>query len=195
MKPILASAAALFLVSSTGFASPDITGSTVTGGLFFGGEPSVNYFDPANGYVPSGYANETSPTVTIGSSTTTFGYYDGANLDTASFTGTELTITDVETFPANPWTMTFVDSQLTGLSEISDTFNNGGVNGTLAGDEITISWAGGGTTGTGDFSATFNFVNTGSADPSVPDGGTTAGLLGLAMAGLGCLKRGKLFAS
>ena len=43
----------------------------------------TNYFDPANGYVPPGYDNETSPVVTFPG---TFGYFDGANLITASFT-------------------------------------------------------------------------------------------------------------
>lgn len=125
------------------FASP-LSGTTVTGALYFDGDPVDNWFDPANGY-----GNTTS--VVIGSANNTFVYDDGGyNTDTAVFTDTGLEVTDnvhdAGLFSgASAWSMVFTDpafSQFSGFSELSGdplfTFVS-------SGDTLTINFAGTGT--------------------------------------------------
>src|SRR5260221_540261 len=74
----------------------DLLGSVVTGTLNFGANP-INYFNPANGFVPAGTYGNSAPgnnTVIIGP-IIEFGYVDNINTDTADFTGTTLTVKDV----------------------------------------------------------------------------------------------------
>ena len=118
-------------------APADAVGSSVTGSLFFSGG-STNYFNPANGFVPTGYGNSTSPTVTIGPGVE-FGFSDGANLDTADFTGTTLTVSDVDTFGAVPFEMTFTDAAFTGVTLLS---NMSGYTYTYSGGTLDVFFAG-----------------------------------------------------
>jgi hypothetical protein len=121
----------------------DGIGTSVTGSLGFSGYP-INFFDPANDGVPAGFGNHSHTKVTIGSGTE-FGYRDAANLDTADFTGSTLTISDTG-FGAGqaPFEMKFTDPVFTGFSTIT---NDLGVSFSLAGDTLTIDFAGGDFTG------------------------------------------------
>ena len=78
-----------------------VTGTSVTGNLFFGSLPN-NYFDPNNGFVPSGYLNTAGTTVSIASPAVEFGFNDGLNFDTANFSAFQFTLEDsVESGPAD----------------------------------------------------------------------------------------------
>ena len=138
-----------------------LVGTSVTGGLFFSGNPN-NYFDPANGFVPSsGYENSAGTTVSIASPAVEFGFADSGNTDLANFSATQFTIEDVLASTAggldNPFTMTFTDTAFTGQSftQVSDSFPTGGLTGTLVGDTFTVSWAGGPIVANDDFTSTF----------------------------------------
>lgn len=115
-----------------------LVGTSVTGNMNIGG---TNYFDPAQGYVPAGYGNSSpgTTTVTIATPLVEFGFQDGANLDTADFTDSTLTLTDVSNSASIGITYSFTDSAFAGLTltEISDTFP-GGVGASLVGDTITL---------------------------------------------------------
>ena len=135
----------------------DLNGTTVTGTLLFQYD-TTNYFDPANGYVPAGYGNVADFTVTIDPNTPTFGFNDGANLNTAAFSGNILTITDKNACcGAGPWTMTFADASFGTFTKTADNFSNGGL--TFAQDSttrtLTISWLGGDANEVWNYSATF----------------------------------------
>jgi hypothetical protein len=173
LRRLFVAVALIFLSSS---ASAQLVGSSVTGTLQFGGS-GPNYFDPANGFVPAGNLNVAGITVTISSSATEFGFNDGANLDLANFTNTQLIITDnVGSFGATSWRMTFTSNAFAGVSEVSDNFPGaGGVTATFVGNTITLNW--GGTSTPGNYTATYNVSTTG----TVPDGGSTALLLGLVL--------------
>jgi len=158
---------ALVVVGGAQVAHADgLLGTSVTGSVFFNGGGD-NFFDPANGNVPAGFGNSSGTTVTIVDPGVEFGLNDGANLDTADLANTTLLISD--TCEANEcagnvsFMMTFTDTAFTGLTlaKISDSFVNGGLTGSLVGDTLTITWAGGGgdsfpngTTDSGEFSLT-----------------------------------------
>src|ERR1700733_7532596 len=106
-----------------------LTGSSVSGQMLISDSPP-NYFDPANGFVPSGYGNS-SPhgpnNVTIGSGVE-FGYQDTANAITADFTGTGVTLQDVSTSPLSvSISFLFTDTLFAGatITAGSDNFPNG----------------------------------------------------------------------
>lgn len=124
-------------------ASAGLLGSTVTGSLKFGGGAN-NYFDPVQGYVPAGFLNTSSPTVVIAEPAIEFGFQDGSNRDTANFTDTQLIVTDTVFSGAGDWIMSFTSAAFSSMTiaEISDTFPNGGVTGSLTGNSIKLSWAG-----------------------------------------------------
>jgi hypothetical protein len=94
------------LIGYSASAHADLIGTTVSGAVYYPTSPGVfsptNYFDPANGLVPSGYANSVSPNnVTIVAPNTTFADVDGGSTcagttiasDCATFTGSTITIT------------------------------------------------------------------------------------------------------
>jgi hypothetical protein len=159
-----------------------LTGSSVTGSLMFNGNPT-NYFDPANGYVPSGYLNTMGPTVTIQAPAVEFGFDDTTNLDLTNFSASQFTVEDVvENSSGNaPFTMTFTDSAFMGMTfnKVSDSFPNGGLTYAVTGDTITINWAGGPVNTNDDYTSTFTVV---------PEPSTWAtALVGLGL--LGCALR------
>lgn len=125
-------------------AQAGMIGLSVNGSLQFVG--LTNWFDPANGFVPAGFLNTAGTTVVIGAADE-FGFDDGANRDTATFTDTQLIIQDVVNGVQfnNPFTMTFVAPWLVGASvtEFADSFSNGGLTALLVGNTLTINWAGG----------------------------------------------------
>ncbi len=90
---------------------------------------SVNYFDPANGYVPAGTSNSAGITVPIDANVE-FGFDDGINLDTVDFiNGTSLLIKDISTNGASPFRFTvftnrnhFFDNATFALNEFNGVF-------------------------------------------------------------------------
>ncbi len=138
MKVRVLALIALMMMATFSFAD------TVTGTLNFGGYGATNYFDPANGFVPAGADNAAGPTINVPG---TFEFQDGANHDTAQFTGTQLIIVDtclIGSCSDNSWVMTFTGNPgFTGLSLIADGFGNGGLTYSLVNGLITISWDGG----------------------------------------------------
>jgi hypothetical protein len=125
------------------FAAPakaDLVGTHVTGSLKFEGNPT-NYFDPANGFVPTGYLNKTGgPTVTISATGVEYGFHDGANTDSADFTGSTLSIKDISNGGSSAFVMTFTDAAFSGLklTKVSDTFD-GGLTASLVGTTLTLT--------------------------------------------------------
>jgi len=122
-------------------ARADLIGTSVTGQMLINSNPP-NYFESANGFVPAGYGNSglgTSTTVTIGSEIE-FGYMDGANTDTADFTGTTVTLKDVSNSNSLPIEYVFTDTAFSGLklSQSLDTFPSG-FTASLVGDVLTLS--------------------------------------------------------
>jgi PEP-CTERM motif len=152
----------LFL--STCASAGTLIGTTVNGQLYFDGNP-VNFFDPANGFVPPGFQNDAGPTVVV-DGTPTFGFEDGNNFDQANFSANTLVISDQNTpgsGGAYNWEMIFTDSAFTGVTKVSDDFSNGGLSYSLAGDVLTITWAGDTNNGW-DYSAMFD-INTSGTTP------------------------------
>jgi hypothetical protein len=144
---------------------------TIAGYLEF---PSgyTNYFDPANGYVPSGYDNEAQPFVTFPG---TFGFFDGETRVTASFTPYTVTIEEVTSSGSGPLLLDFFETspqpKFHDFRLVENTFS-----GLLYADfdgALIINWAG--TTVPGDATAKFVF--------SAPESATWAMLL-LGFAGL-----------
>jgi hypothetical protein len=162
MRPVLAATVFIALSVSTVPALADLTGTTVTGGLFFGGG-SANYFDPAYGFVPAGYGNVASIAVTVGAGIE-FAYNDGANFDTADFTGSSLTVTDVDTLGANFFEMIFIDPALTRVTQTSGSAD--GFTFFFSGDELDIFYPGSFDSGT--FAATFSLGSSSSPPPPPP---------------------------
>jgi PEP-CTERM motif len=188
-KMFLALLAGMFvLMAMASPAKADLIGTSVTGSLQFGATGTPNYFDPANGFVPAGFLNTAGPTVVISPTSTEFGFSDGANIDTADFTGTALTVTDNVLAGATNWIMTFTDTAFTGLNLVqgTDTFTNGGVTGALSGDKITLDWAG--TFATGLMTTTFTLnpgTTTATPEPS------SFLMLGVGLLGLVAIGRSK----
>jgi hypothetical protein len=204
MKKILALAGAVLVTSTAAFAQ--LAGSSVNGVFtpYEGGYLPGNYFDPAflavnypSGSVPAGSANVASPTVTMVAGNTTFGLTDPYNTDLAVFNATAGTLTVTDTMDGSgalPWNMIFTDSVFTGLTPVSDNFF-GGLTPSISGDSITLNWLGaysvygGGGPYSGTYTAVFDVSSSNSSSPSVPDGASTVAMLGLALAGLGSVKR------
>lgn len=100
-------------------ARADLIGTSTSGAMVLPGT-SVNFFCSTNGFVPAGYGNSGAcGTVTIGS-IVEFGFSDGTNTNTADFTGSTLTLTDVTTGNGSiPVEYYFVDNAFTSVSLIS----------------------------------------------------------------------------
>lgn len=191
LRGLLGLAAVAGVLATAAPANAQLLGSQVTGSLNFNGGAN-NFFDPANGFVPGGFLNTAGPTVTIAEPAVEFGFDDGANLDTANFTATQLIIRDVVNGAgASPWSMTFISTAFLGatLVEDSDSFPTGGATASLVGDTITVNWAGL-PEGAADFSAVYNIRFAGGA--AAPEPGSLALLgAGLGMAGLVARRRGR----
>jgi hypothetical protein len=124
-----------------GAATADLVGTTSNGPMLINGNPP-NYFDPANGFVPSGFLNKTQgPDVVVSSTAIEYGYADGANSISADLTGSTITLLDVSNGGSLPISYVFTDPALSGktLTKLGDTFANGGVTGTLSSDAVTVN--------------------------------------------------------
>ena len=138
-----------FLASTHTLVASPISGTTVLGALYFSGDPVDNWFDPANGY-----GNTTS--VVIGSAANQFIYNDGYNTDTATFTATDVTVSDVVQDAglysgASPWSMVFTDPAFIGMSGVHGIGGDSLFTYIFSGDTLTIDFAG--TDTPGDYSA------------------------------------------
>ncbi len=163
-----------------GNAAP-LVGSSVSGALYFSGG-STNLFDPAQGFVPvSGYLNIAGTTVTISNSAVEFGFDDGGNRDSADFSSTQLKVSDlveVAAGPSFPFQMTFTDTAFKGarFTSVSDNFP---LTYSLAGDVLTLNYAGGTVTTGETLDAVFSF--TPSPEPSTAGLVFASGLAALAI--------------
>ncbi len=174
---------AAFLVAGFGLAAlplhasaNGLIGTSVTGGLFFSGG-TINYYDSANGFVPtSGYLNSGGgTTVTIASPAVEFGFMDAHNTDFANFSASQFTLEDVLDSTAGgtdaPFKMTFTDTAFSGLAlaKVSDSFPNGGLTAVLSGTTLTVTWGGGPIHANDDYTSTFIYT-------AVPEPGTWAAM-------------------
>jgi hypothetical protein len=199
-QTIWLSLAGLVLLVGTAARADSLTGSSVNGSLTFSGSSSNN-FNPSIGSVPAGYGNASGTTVTIGSPLVEFGdqavqFGVNEDLDTANFTGTSLTISDLCEFDGcvgnNTFTMTFVDTAFTGLTatQVSDTFALGDT-WSLVGNKLTVtvqgfppSYPDGQTDSVViDFASPSSGGGTGNPPPAMPEPSTlvslASGLMGL----------------
>lgn len=126
-------------------------GTSVSGSITFSGYGFTNYFDKNNSvhdFVPnSGYSNSAGGTTFNITPTASFGFESSADLDTALFTGSTLTVSDT-CIPFqktggcinDPFQMTFTDRAFTGFSLVS---NSLGLTYTFSGDTITLNFPSG----------------------------------------------------
>src|ERR1700684_1033512 len=144
MKRILSLFAVGVLSLSAHTVLADGMGTSVTGSLAFQGFP-INFFDPANDGVPASFGNHAGTKVTIGSGTE-FGYSDAANLDTANFTGSTLTLSDTGFGEGQAsFVNKFTYPDFKSFSVISNYLV---VNFSFAGDTLTVKFDGGDFMGT-----------------------------------------------
>ena len=174
----LALALGLAMVVSGRAEGAFLIGTQVTGSLGFGGG-TTNYFDPNNGFVPTGYLNKTSgTTVTIAEPAIEFGFSDGSNTDTANFTDTQLVVTDVSTSGGASVLMTFTDAAFANTTVSIASSNFTGLTATRSGNTITVAYGSFSTIGT--FTGTINITS----PSSVPEPASVV-MLALGLAGLG----------
>jgi len=187
MKRILSLFAVGVLSLSAHTVLADGIGTSVTGSLAFQGFP-INFFDPANDGVPASFGNHAGTKVTIGSGTE-FGYSDAANLDTANFTGSTLTLSDTGFGEGQAsFVMKFTDPDFKSFSLIS---NGLGVNFSFAGDTLTVKFDGGDFMGTE--TAVLAYAPNQSQTGVTPEPATLA-LLGTGMLAAAGVVRKRLFA-
>jgi hypothetical protein len=119
------------LSMSTGKIWADGIGLTLSGvlTLYTAGDvplqPSgINYLDSGTGAVPPGYGNSTTNGTAVIGSGIEFGVSNGADLLTADYTGTTVTLTDTclnSGCGSTPYTVAFYSPYITGYSLLSST--------------------------------------------------------------------------
>ena len=157
----------LVMAAVASFICGTANATDITGSIYFNGGFTTNGYAPQDGGVPPGYGNETSNTVTVGPGVE-FGFQDVYNRDTADFTGSTLVLEDtVLSVGASPWQQTFVSSTpgyFDGVALESSSFSPD-ISYSLAGDTLTVDWAGEYETGSADYEATFSLPAEVSAAP------------------------------
>jgi len=132
------------------------------GGLYFNGG-SINYYDPANGYVPSGSGNSASASITAPGA---FAFFENkANTDTATFSATSLTIEDLRVGGSFPWRQVFTTDDpgyFDGLALADDNFPGGIAFSLQETDTLTVNWG-------GELGRKFDDVAVFSLDAAVPE--------------------------
>jgi hypothetical protein len=130
------------------------------GWLFFA-NPTINQFDPVNGFVPAGFSNTSGPTVTVAEPAIEFGFNDTANFDTVNITATQIIITDVRTGPSaslssgSPFKITLTDTSFPdGITQLSNSFDSSAF--TLSGSTFTFNSFG--TSKPATYTAVFGFA-------------------------------------
>jgi hypothetical protein len=161
-----------------------LTGTSVRGVLNFPGTLTINWFDPQNGDVPSGYLNSTphSTIVTIGPAVE-FGFHSGGTGLSADFTDTTLTITETALgLGEGAMTLSFSDTAFAGLilTEPPDGFHPG-LTGSITGNTLTLTSPGDPSVGVK--TAVFNFAPATSGGGVPLPLGIFAALPALALAG------------
>lgn len=139
MKLRALSSLALLLALSICAHAQSLIGSSVTGSLQFSGN-TTNFFDPSNGFVPPGFGNSTSPTVTVDGGVE-FGFRDSSNFDTADFSLNTLFIQDITSALSGPslaFRMTFMDAAFLNFSGVTLSADTFGLTFSLLGDTLTI---------------------------------------------------------
>ena len=162
----------LAVVLAASFAAParaDIIGTWVFGDLNFSGF-GENFFDPANGFVPSGSPNSSGPTVGIAGPGLGFAFEDGYSTFHVSFTADRFTLSFLPV-PGGPGFRDNGDVILTdltpgtfeGLTMISNTFE--GTSFHLVGDTFQFNFGAERLRGRGD-SATFQTAGSAAPEPA-----------------------------
>lgn len=179
-------------VACTLVARADGIGTLVTGTLQVennGLNPTLNYFDPANGNTESLYG----PTILIGSGEG-LTYSAGIDTLTADFTGSTLTILFSVFYPgADFGTMTFTDPAFTGFTEtreiddaIYEPYGTCGpvFSPSYSGKTLTVGFGTGDYGCQGDYEADFTYTTASVATPEPSSVELlTEGLLGVGLVG------------
>lgn len=166
-------------------AKAGLLGQDVFGVLNFGGS-STNLFDPANTGLPQGTLNEISNPVTVSDGVGEFSYVDNGVIGIfINIRDDSLTISNDVVVSVPSWSISLTSAGFLGLvlTETSDSFVAGGVNGLLVGDTLTLNWVG--TSAQDFYRADFDLL---AASSGVPEPGSLA-LVGLSLAGLGVSMR------
>ena len=122
-------------------AKADLIGTSVSGQMQIASFGTENFFDPANGLVPAGFGNSTSPNNVVIGAETEFAFMDPSNTDTVDFSSTSLTLQDVtDNGVSRAVTYIFTDTAFLGasLSQGTDSFPNL-VTANLTGDVLTLT--------------------------------------------------------
>ena len=148
--------------------------ATVIDGILNFGGGGANYYDPIRGFVPAGAGNHGGPSITVPSF---FAFADPADLLTATFTSTSLTIEDIvlveQTF-SNQFFTADTPGFFSNLKLQSNSFPGEFVY-SLTGDTLSVNWIG--SSVPVDATAVFSFGS------PVPEASTWA-MMALGFAGL-----------
>jgi hypothetical protein len=199
MKKLAAIFAVIFLSLSASSARADGIGLTVSGSLTLLPGGTTNYFDSANGAVPAGYGNSTTNGNVVIGSGIEFAATNGADLFTANFTGTTLTITDTcvgAGCGTTPFFVQFYSPFITGYTIDSYSFPNSvadyGLSSTFGGNAGMFTYLGG--SGFTGGTAVFDYTSVSPTSTSaVPEPGTL-GLMATGLVGAAGFLRRKFLA-